>query len=96
MTQKESFLKQVQICERAEKLGIVKSDKRIMYMIDIGHAVNVFNMDVEQWLAASDTEFSHEFVGICTNIDREKINETHKADAQCFGDFVPRFGRASI
>ena len=89
-------MKQVQICERAENLGIVTADKRIMCMIDIGHAVNVFNMDIEQWLAASDSEFSHEFVGICTNIDRERINVTHKADVQCFGDFVPRFGRSSI
>jgi hypothetical protein len=37
--------------------------------------------------------YEHDFLGIGMNIDREKINATHKADESCFGDFVPRFGK---
>ena len=93
MTEKEKFLMEVQICDRAEKLGLVSPDKRLASMIDIGYAADVFQMDIEAWLNAGDSEFQHEFLGIGMNIDRENINATHKADESCFGDFVPRFGK---
>ena len=74
MTEKEKFLMVVQICDRAEKLGLISPDKRLASMIDIGYAADVFQMDIEAWLNAGDSEFQHDFLGIGMNIDREKIN----------------------
>lgn len=92
MTPKERFKKEIQICERAEHLGITVG-KRISYLLDVSHAIDVFHMDVDGWLAANDEEFAHDFIGICKYIDRESISEGHKADLRYFGDFVPRFCR---
>ena len=41
---KEKFLMEVQICDRAEKLGLISPDKRLASMIDIGYTADVFQM----------------------------------------------------
>ena len=92
MTPKERFQKEIQICERAEHLGITVG-KRISYLLDVGYAIDAFHMDVDGWLEANNEEFAHDFIGICKHIDRESISEGHKAEPRCFGEFVPRFCR---
>lgn len=62
MTEKEKFLMEVQICDRAEKLGLVSPDKRLASMIDIGYAADVFQMDIEAWLNAVTVSFSMNFL----------------------------------
>ena len=44
MTPKERFQKEIQICERAEHLGITVG-KRISYLLDVGYAIDAFHME---------------------------------------------------
>ena len=82
---KERYKKYVAICERAENMGISKSD-RTSSLMDIESADLKFNLRLDEWLKADDYNFTHDFLGIYANIDREG-----GFPAKNFGFFVPRF-----
>ena len=79
-----SYLKYVEICERAEKLGICKND-RMSALMDIESADRKFRLRLEDWLKADDFNFAHDFCGIQDNIERDGFPATD------FGFFVPRY-----
>lgn len=81
---KEKIMKYVEICERAEKLGIRQGD-RMGAMMDIESADKKFNLRLDEWLKADDFNFAHDFCGIQNNIQRESFPATD------FGLFIPRF-----
>lgn len=78
------FLKYVEICERAEKLGICNRD-RMESLMDIESADRKFHLRLEEWLKADDFNFTHDFNGIQNNIVRDSFPATD------FNLFVPRF-----
>ena len=81
---KERFLKHVEICERAEARYPEIKKQRFSNMMDIESADKQFNLRLDDWLNADDTNFFHDFFGI--------INESDRTTYPCtFGLFVPRF-----
>lgn len=81
---KERYLKYVEACERAEKLGIRGGD-RMSALMDIESADKQFDLRLDDWLQADDFNFAHDFCGIQNNIVRGVFPATD------FGFFVPRF-----
>lgn len=79
------------IMNRAREMGLIKDS--MTQMIDITYANKAFNIDWKSWYEADDINFAHDFVGISNNIDRAKVSATHKATADDFNLFVPRFAR---
>jgi hypothetical protein len=59
-------------------------DKLSLFM-DIDHANDQFDIDLKAWLESSDMNFSHDFIGIFKNMNRET-----KEVENCF---TPRFAR---
>lgn len=82
---KNRFMKYVEICQRAENMGISKSERHSALM-DIESADLMFTMRLDEWLAADDYNFAHDFIGIYENANRG--NGFPVTD---FGFFVPRF-----
>lgn len=81
---KNNLSKYAAICERAErKYPTVKKD-RFSIMMDIESADMEFNLRLDDWLAADDMNFYHDFFGIIRESDRSTFPAT-------FGFFVPRF-----
>lgn len=72
----------VMIVERAERMGIGKGT-RVTRVMDIENAHKQFNLRLEDFLAAEDFDFTHDFTGIQTHINRET--------GRCENHFVPRF-----
>lgn len=71
---------------RAKELRIVHpQDCKTDVLMDLISADKCFNMRLDDWLDADDFNFSHDFIGISNNINR---NEYPSVD---FGFFVPRF-----
>ena len=86
---KERFLKLVKICERAEeKFGKAvinnRYGERVNRMMDLQSADEIFNLRIDEFLAADDEDFYHDVFGIWTESNRETYPCT-------FGLFVPRF-----
>lgn len=81
---KERYLKYVKVAERAEKEGLYKGE-RLSLVMDIESADGVFNLRLGDWLNADSFNFSHDLIGIITNIVRDTFPATD------FGFFVPRF-----
>lgn len=81
---KERYLKYVKIAERAEKEGLYKGE-RINLLMDIESADGVFNLRLDDLLNADSFNFSHDLIGIVTNVVRDTFPATD------FGFFVPRF-----
>lgn len=81
MTGKERFQLISAIIDRAERLGI--ANNRATHFIDLENAYKAFSLQLEPLLHASLEDFSHDFLGIWLNIDRNsgKFNEF----------FVPRY-----
>lgn len=82
---KERYEKYVAICERAENMGISKSD-RLSSLMDVESADLKFSLRLDEWLKADDFNFAHDFLGIYSNINRKD-----GFPAKDFGLFVPRF-----
>ena len=83
---KNNIRKYVAICERAEcKYPTVNKD-RFSIMMDIESADMEFNLRLDDWLAADDLNFYHDFFGIIRESDRSTF-------PAAFGCFVPRFSR---
>lgn len=75
------------ICTRAEKLGISKGT-RMTAMLDLNLADKHWHLRLQEWLAAPDFDFIHDFVGIQNHIDR--INKTFD------NRFLPRFASKTV
>lgn len=72
----------VAIVERAEKMGIAQGD-RFTKIMDIENAHKQFNLRLNEMLTVCDLDFSHDFTGIQTYMNRETC--------RIEGLFVPRF-----
>lgn len=83
--EKNMFELILKVIERAEAMGIGFGD-RITQMLDIENAHKQFNMDFEDWLAADDLNFAHDFLEIQANMNR--------ITGKCENFFVPRFAYA--
>ena len=68
--EQENFNLRVRIIERAESLGISRGD-RITAVLDLDHACDQFDMRLADWLAADDDNFTHDWVGIQANMNRQ-------------------------
>ena len=82
MTAKEKFMMYVKIAQRAEGMGIYKGE-RLSLLMDIENADKAFNLKLEDLLNADDMNFTHDVIGIVTNIDRRNPTD--------FNFFVPRY-----
>ena len=78
--------KYVAICERAEREYPELKKDRFSNMMDIESADMQFNLRLDDWLAADDVNFYHDFFGIIRESDRSTFPAT-------FGLFVPRFSK---
>jgi len=83
MKTKEEFEIIAKIAERSEKMGIGFGD-RLTRLIDIEFAHEHFNLKLEQFLNGSNLDFSHDFCGIQSRIDRPNKKWTDDL-------FLPRF-----
>ena len=81
-----------QIIDRAAELGIMYSS-RLSHSMDINYAVQVFDIDLKDWLDSTNNDFIHDYVGIYKNIDRDAISSKHFASKNDFGIFIPRFAK---
>jgi len=80
---KVRYEKYVKVCERLEQMG--KTLDRMSLLMDIESADKVFELRLDDWLAADDFNFLHDIYDIMYNIVRERFPATD------FGLFVPRF-----
>lgn len=80
------------IIDRAAELGIMYSS-RLSHSMDINYAVQVFDIDLKDWLDSTNNDFIHDYVGIYKNIDRDAISSKHFASKNDFGIFIPRFAK---
>lgn len=82
MDKQREFETIVAIVERAEKMGIARGD-RFTKIMDIDYAHKQFNLRLDEFLTADSFDFTHDFTGIqtCMNRDTCRIE----------GMFVPRF-----
>lgn len=82
MDKKQEFETIVRIVERAEAMGIARGD-RFTRIMDIEHAHKQFNLRLDEMLAADSFDFTHDFTGIQSAMNRETC--------RIEGLFVPRF-----
>lgn len=81
---RERYLKYEEIYKRAEKKYPELRKGKGSNLMDIESADELFNLRLDDWLAADDLDFFHDFFGI--------INESNRETFPCtFGLFVPRF-----
>ena len=82
-TRKELYVK---IIARAKDLGLqTTSEDDLGLLMDIESADKKFDLRLDEWLEAEVFDFTHEFVGIQTHINRGEFPATD------FGFFIPRF-----
>ena len=81
---RETMDKYIDICTRASKMGICTGNL-IDAIMDVESADLAFRIRLDEWLAADDENFSHDFLGIRANIVRDGFPATE------FGMFVPRY-----
>ena len=74
----------VEIAKRAEEMDLYNGE-RMKLLMDLESADNVFNLRLEDFLNADDFNFSHDVLGIMSNINRSEF------PAKDFGLFVPRY-----
>ena len=84
MKNKERFMMYVEIAKRAEEMDLYNGE-RMTLLMDLESADNVFNLRLEDLLKADDYNFSHDVLGIMSNINRSEF------PAKDFGLFVPRY-----
>lgn len=60
----------LRIIERAEKAGL-SLNTRTTAIIDLDNADQQFNLRLNDWLAADDVDFAHDWVGIQANMNRD-------------------------
>lgn len=87
MLNKEQIALTMEIVNRAEKLGLMQSDKTTA-LIDMDKATEHFNLRLADMLNADVFNFAHDFIQIQNDINR--------TTGTFSGRFVPRFaGRQS-
>lgn len=82
MLNKEQVALTMEIVNRAEKLGLMQSDK-LTALIDLEKATEHFNLRLADMLNADDFNFAHDFVQIQNDINR--------VTGEFSGGFLPRF-----
>ena len=87
MLNKEQVMLTMQIVNRAEKGGVLRSDK-LTALIYLEKAVERFNLRLEDMLNADDFNFAHDFVQIQCDINR--------ATGEFSGRFLPRFAGVTV
>lgn len=83
---RERHSKYVDIMLRATVLGLMQKSEATDRMMDIESADRKFNLRLDDWKAADNFNFAHDFIGI-----RNNINRGNGFPATDFGLFVPRF-----
>ena len=81
---KSEFQTIVKICERAEKMNIAPQE-RISLIMDLENTHASVGLNLDALLAADDSNFSHDIVGIQQHINRET------KELEDF--FVPRYAQ---
>lgn len=75
-----------QIIERAKRLELIQMEEdEADIMMDLFSADETFHLRLEDFLAADDFNFVHDFCGIRNSIIREDF------PSHDFGFFIPRF-----
>ena len=82
MLNKEQMELTMEIVNRAEKLGLMQSD-RITALLDLEKATEYFNLRLADMLNADAFNFAHDFVQIQNDINRTTGKFSNR--------FVPRF-----
>lgn len=82
MLDKEKMELTIEIVNRAEKLGLMQSD-RMTALLDLEKATEHFNLQLVDMLNADAFNFAHDFVQIQNDINR--------ATGEFSNRFVPRF-----
>lgn len=80
------YIKYTDIMKRATMMGLMNEDENLNRMMDIESADKKFDLRLEDWLKTDDFNFSHDFLGI-----RDNINRNTEFPATDFGVFIPRF-----
>lgn len=83
-----NILKYAVIMGRATVMGLMDESEAIDRMMDIESADRKFDLRLDEWIAADDFNFAHDFLGI-----RDNINRNDGFPATDFGLFVPRFAK---
>ncbi|HFD1725841.1 TPA: hypothetical protein QFM54_002481 [Enterococcus faecium] len=60
----------VAIVERADKMNLLAFDS-LSAIMDLKLADSLYNLDLNRFLNADNMNFTHDFIGIQNNIDRE-------------------------
>lgn len=84
--EQERHSKYVQIMLRATVMGLMEKSEAVDRMMDIESADRKFNLRLDDWMAADNFNFAHDFLEI-----RNNINRGNGFPATDFGLFVPRF-----
>lgn len=79
----------VQICQRAEELGLARQKDRAKSYDDVEAAAAYFDMDLVAWLDAGNREFADDFYGIRRYIIRHE-DPMDNPEIE-FGSYVPHF-----
>lgn len=82
MTNKENFMKMVEIAKKAEGMNLLMFD-RMSLIMDLEVANDIFSLRLDDFLQADNFNFSHDIVGIQNNINRQT--------KQFENFFIPRF-----
>ena len=83
--------KYADIMIRATTMGLMIPEESVYRMMDIESADLVFNLRLNDWLAADDFNFAYDFIGIKHNIERDQ-----GFPAVNFNKFVPRFAGSKL
>lgn len=78
----DDMFKVLDVVKRAENMGILQGE-RITAVLDIEQAHAIYKLRLDELLAADDSNFVHDIIGIQKNIDRD----TGEMDQ----DFLPRY-----
>ncbi len=87
MEDKEKFETIMNIVNRAEAMGILRTDK-FSALMDLDYAVAAFNLRLKDFLNADELNFTHDFVQIQEDIDRKTCKFS--------GRFLPRFAGGEV
>ena len=88
---KERYEMLIKIEERAVSMGLKENSDALSTLMDLESADEKFHLRLDEFLAADDFNFAHDFYGI-----RDNINRGSGFPATDFGLFVPRFAKMEV
>jgi hypothetical protein len=85
MERKDEFDMFAEIAERADKMGLLMSD-RLTLAMDLDYTNRCFNLELNELLNADNSNFAHDICGIQNNFNRKTLKMEN-----CF---TPRFSNS--